>query len=473
MNRKLTIIDRTCGSVPFLNGARYIQNSKPEIVTVCLSSLVTAINNVTDHDIELIILDDHSGEECVNDIKTILSKCKFPTQFIPVEGGTGASYTCKKVYELVEHHATDLWYHVEDDYLHFPTAIQDIIDTVDQFESNTGQMVAINPHDDIWRYVNNIYESIILLGPYRHYRTVNHSTYTCVASKAMYDKYRVHFQDSAEWILKKGEEETINQVWNKPDVMMFSPIPSVALHITEVSGKDPYINFEEVWNSVPQLWKSNNKPNIAIVSIFNEGHKNLAELTWYNNKVKYAKKHGYLALPKTDNFSTEQVHFNKFVHILDVMEKNPSVDWVWWLDNDAMITNFDIKIADLVDNNYHIIMPTDIAALNTGSFIVRNSPQAKEWLNYLLSRKKNYKDDKKWFEQQAVIDFYPKFQELFKIIPQKWLNSYDYKMYNVEGIDLLGQDGQWYEGDFVIHWPGLSNNVRITLAHQIQQYIKG
>ena len=46
-------------------------------------------------------------------------------------------------------------------------------------------------------------------------------------------------------------------------------------------------------------------------------------------------------------------------------------------------------------------------------------------------------------------------------------------MYNVEGIDLLGQDGQWYEGDFVIHWPGLSNNVRITLAHQIQQYIKG
>jgi hypothetical protein len=45
-------------------------------------------------------------------------------------------------------------------------------------------------------------------------------------------------------------------------------------------------------------------------------------------------------------------------------------------------------------------------------------------------------------------------------------------MYNVEGIDLLGQDGQWYEGDFVIHWPGLPNESRVQLANQIQPLIK-
>ena len=177
-------------------------------------------------------------------------------------------------------------------------------------------------------------------------------------------------------------------------------------------------------------------------------------------------------MAKTTNFSEEQIHFDKFVHILDVMDQHPEVEWVWWLDNDAMITNFDIRVGDLVDNDYHVIMPTDIAALNTGSFIVRNSPQAREWLNFLLSKKKEYKDDKKWFEQQAVIDFYPKFQDLFKIIPQQWLNSYDYRMYNVEGIDLLGQDGQWAPGDFVIHWPGLPNDARVKLAQQYQQYIQ-
>ena len=45
-------------------------------------------------------------------------------------------------------------------------------------------------------------------------------------------------------------------------------------------------------------------------------------------------------------------------------------------------------------------------------------------------------------------------------------------MYNVEGIDLLGQNGQWEYGDFVIHWPGLPNETRVNLAQQKQQYIK-
>lgn len=478
MKRNLLIILRTCTRVNMINdtgAGRYIKVPKSQLVNVCVSSLVNSINHVQGHDVELIVLDDHSDAPCVADIKTILAHCQFKTTFIPVEGGTGNAYTMKKVFEQVEAKATDLWYHVEDDYLHYPEAIHDMIDTVDDFEIKTGKQVAVNPHDDVWRYKYEIYPSFLLHGPYRHYRTVKHTTYTCLASKAIYDKYRNHFQDVVTLTDQKVdyvENKSINLVWNKDDVALFSPIPGLAFHIMDETGKDPYIDIDELWNSVPQLWKDINKPKMAIVSIFNERHADLAELTWYNNKVKYAEKHGYTALAKTDNFSPEQVHFDKFVHLLDVMEKNPNIDWVWWLDNDAMITNFDIRVEDLVDNDYHVIMPTDIAALNTGSFIVRNSLQAREWLNFLLSKKKEYKDDKKWFEQQAVIDFYPKFQDLFKIIPQQWLNSYDYKMYNVEGIDLLGQDGQWYPGDFVIHWPGLPNPARVQLAQQCQQFIQ-
>lgn len=454
---------------------RYIKVPKSQLVNKCASSLVNSINQVQGHDVELIILDDHSDPSCVADIKNIMGNCRFPSSLIQIDGGTGNAYTMGKVYELVESKAKDLWYHIEDDYLHYPEAIHDMIDTIDQFEPMTGKMVAINPHDDVWRYKFELYPSFILHGPYRHYRTVKHTTFSCLASKAIYDKYKNHFQDVVTLTAQKAdyvENKSINLVWNKDDVTLFSPIPGLGFHIMDDSGKDPYIDIDELWNSVPQLWKTTNKPTMAIVSIFNERHKDLADLTWTGNKVKYAEKHGYLAIAKTDNFSPEQVHFDKFVHLLDVMEKNPNLDWVWWLDNDAMITNFDIRVEDLVDNDYHVIMPTDIAALNTGSFIVRNSPEAKEWLNFLLSKKKEYKDDKKWFEQQAVIDFYPKFQDLFKIIPQQWLNSYDYRMYNVEGIDLLGQDGQWYPGDFVIHWPGLPNETRVQLVKQYQPYIQ-
>jgi glycosyltransferase involved in cell wall biosynthesis len=258
MSRKLTIILRTCGRVYALNGTRYVNESKPAIINKCVSSLVNSINQVKDHEIELFVLDDHSHPDCLADIEKIIDKCRFPTHIVSLDeedDPTGASETCKIVYQWVEDHATDLWYHVEDDYLHTPTAIQDMIDTVDQFESNTGQMIAINPHDDIWRYTRQIYESILLLGPYRHYRTVKHTTYTCLASRAIFDKYRNHFDDAAEWILRKDENDTINQVWNKPDVMLFSPIPSLALHLMEESGKDPYIDFDALWNSVPRLWE--------------------------------------------------------------------------------------------------------------------------------------------------------------------------------------------------------------------------
>lgn len=261
MARKLTIITRTCGRVFAIHGSRYIDKSKPEIINVCLSSLVNSINRVTEHDIEFFVLDDHSDPDCLADVKKIVAQCNFPSQVISLEGTgvTGPSQTCEKVYNLVEQHCTDLWLHIEDDYLCYPECINDMIESVDQFEVNTGQMIAINPHDDPLRYTHQIYESILLFGPFRHYRTVKHSTYTCLASRAIYDKYRDYFQESAKWILKKSEDETINQVWNQADVMMFSPIPSLALHMTDELGRDPYIDVEALWYSIPQLWKSVNE----------------------------------------------------------------------------------------------------------------------------------------------------------------------------------------------------------------------
>ena len=255
MSRNLTIILRTCAKVYALHGIkRYIDVDKHTLINVCLSSLVNSINQVSNHSVKLIVIDDHSDVNAANDFKKILSKCKFPSEFISVEDGTGASHTCYKVYEQVEKHANDLWYHVEDDYLHYPEAIQSIIDSYDKLEEDTGFMIAINPHDDVWRYTRQIYESLILYGSDRHFRTVKHSTYTCVTSKQVYEKYKNHFDDSAEWILRKDENQTINMVWKKDDVMMFCPIPTLTFHISGEDCKDPFLDVDALWNSIPKLW---------------------------------------------------------------------------------------------------------------------------------------------------------------------------------------------------------------------------
>lgn len=262
MKRDLLIILRTCTKVNMVHdngGGRYIKTTKHDLVNHCASSLINSINQVTDHNIKLIVLDDHSSKEAIKDIKTIISNCKFPTEFVSVTDGTGNAHTMSKVYKLVEDKCTDLWYHIEDDYLHQPEAINDMIESVDQFEGNTGQMVAINPHDDIWRYKHQIYDSIILLGPFRHYRTVRHTTYSCLASKDIYTKYKQYFQlvitltnQRADWV----EDKSINMIWNQPDVMLFSPIPGLGFHIMDESGKDPYVDINAVWNNVPKLWSN-------------------------------------------------------------------------------------------------------------------------------------------------------------------------------------------------------------------------
>ena len=473
MSRNLLIVLRTCTTVNMLNDTgrgRYIKVPKQELVNVCVSSLVNSINQVSGHKIKLVVLDDHSTPEAVADLQQIISQCKFPTEFIPVIDGTGNAHTMSKVFEQVEKSATDLWYHIEDDYLHHPEAIQDMIDSLDQFESNTGRMIAVNPHDDIWRYTTEIYESILLLGPKRHYRTVRHTTYSCMASRAIYDKYRKHFQDivtltnqRADWV----ENKSINMVWNQPDVMLFSPIPGLGFHIMEESGKDPYVDIMKLWTSIPQLWKSKEQ-KFAVVSMYNEAHAELAEVTW-PNKVAYADRHGYESYAKTDEWTLEPIHFEKVQLVLDVLTNNPEIDWCWWLDNDAVITNPEIKLESIVDNDFHVIITSDIASLNAGSFIVRNSLEGRGWLEFILAKGLEHYKDNRWPEQQPMTDFYISFKHIIKVVPQKTMNSYLYDIYKVDPSDLLGHSGQWTEGDFVLHMPAIPNQMRIQIINQMTQ----
>ena len=91
-------------------------------------------------------------------------------------------------------------------------------------------------------------------------------------------------------------------------------------------------------------------------------------------------------------------------------------------------------------------------------------------------------------EEQIVIrHLYQTNQHTVKLIPQKFMNSYNYPLYlseepwNVYGVQLesipnqdqLGYYGNWDIGDFLLHWPGIRNDKRIELAkYYTNQIIK-
>ena len=152
----------------------------------------------------------------------------------------------------------------------------------------------------------------------------------------------------------------------------------------------------------------------------------------------------------------------------EIRKDNPDLDWIWWLDCDAMITNYNIKLENIIDNDYDVIMSTDFNGLNCGSFLVKNSNRGKAWLEMIFSQRYVYKFySHPWPEQIIIMETARNYTEILKVVPQKTFNSYYYSLYGSNyghdgsGLDRLGISGNWQPGDFVIHFPGYPNNQRI------------
>ena len=214
----------------------------------------------------------------------------------------------------------------------------------------------------------------------------------------------------------------------------------------------------------------------AIVTMHDAGYRELADITYKENKVPYCVRHGYKLFAKTDNFSEgTRKFFDKFRFLLEVMESNPDVEWLWWLDGDAMITNWTIPVTKYCNNDYHFVITVDRYNLNNGSFFIRNSDQGRNYLKHLLSVEEDYLTAK-WPDQQPMIDLVEEYQAITKIHGQRDFNSYDYDFYhqdhgNTHDWDLFGNNGNWQPGDFVCHYPGVKQADRIRLATLIKEKI--
>lgn len=203
----------------------------------------------------------------------------------------------------------------------------------------------------------------------------------------------------------------------------------------------------------------------AIISLNDEKYQPLADYTWEQNKKLYAEKHGYLAINKTDNFvGNISIGFEKIFFLRDLMKEHPEVKWFWWTGTDSMVTNFNIKIEDKIDENYELILATDCNEINNDSFLIKNSEWGRAYIQGIIDVMPHYSNHY-FYEQQAMIESYPLNKDKIKIVPQRYLNAYRNDMYPHQSkYDQLGTDGTWQKGDWLIHWPGTSLDLRLQLC---------
>lgn len=202
----------------------------------------------------------------------------------------------------------------------------------------------------------------------------------------------------------------------------------------------------------------------AVASLHDSNYADLAALT-DKSKQEYCSKHGYQFHVLTEMKYSTVTGFNKIHYSLELLNRNPEIKWLLFSECDAMITNSEITIEEKIDNDYHFIVPVDRLNINTGNFLVRNSPEGRAYLQMIIDKEEEYKEVE-WAEQQVVIDTIEEYQSIVKIVPQRYMNSYEQSIYDYCDIrtDILGTSGQWEVGDWIVHWPGTYKPARLKRA---------
>ena len=182
----------------------------------------------------------------------------------------------------------------------------------------------------------------------------------------------------------------------------------------------------------------------------------------FENRLEYCRAHRYAFHPFTNTFDSRPAAWSKLKIILNIFkEDNP--DWVLWTDSDAVIKNKNIKIEDLIDNNFDLIISKDGFTYNTGIFLIKNTDASKKFLNECIEKEQYVGHP--WEEQAAVVDFLEKNDSYkVKVVPQRILNSYPKKPPLEGWYTQVGEkkyfwqdgEGEFQEGDFVIHFAGFS-----------------
>lgn len=216
---------------------------------------------------------------------------------------------------------------------------------------------------------------------------------------------------------------------------------------------------------------------IALVSTNSTEYQELADITWHQNKAVYCQRHNFYAYSKIVEphakigFEKFRLAQSAFQHKINGTER---IDWVWATGTDSLVTDFTNDLSELLASagTASLLVSTDINGVNADSFLVRNDPTGRFIVERTLELEPSYDT-----EQHVIDDLLLEFPSMFKILPQRTINSYNYDLYSSapeHRLDKLGTNGHWQYGDLLIHWPGFSGNpeMRVEFAKEWMGKIK-
>jgi galactosyl transferase GMA12/MNN10 family len=195
----------------------------------------------------------------------------------------------------------------------------------------------------------------------------------------------------------------------------------------------------------------------VISAAVGDTYKKIVQLGTYN-KLEYCFKHGYDFLLAQENLDKNRhVYWTKILLTLKALD-NRENDYVVWVDADTLIMNLNTKIEDLVKDGSDFYIAKDLNGINSGVYIIKNTPWAKDFMNNVYARTDCLSH---LLPEQTAIALElekPENIEHALIVPQRFFNSYpkEYK---------FGESASFQPGDFLIHFPGSGKKLSDYMNH--------
>jgi len=191
---------------------------------------------------------------------------------------------------------------------------------------------------------------------------------------------------------------------------------------------------------------------IVLQCLYTDGWLDIARVV-LPNMANYAKRHGYnLNVKSYREPCPSDFGYNKIKEIKELFDHGADV--VVSLDLDLLITNHNYKIEDFLNdkNDFYIA-----EGYNAGVFILRKSEWSYRFIEYILSQQGK---TGLHCEQDAIYQYIKENgNDDICVLPHPSINSFKYELYP-EYSNVTHEQGNWEEGDFILHLPGVGMDKR-------------
>ena len=217
--------------------------------------------------IKIIVTDDSSSKENLSKINNLFQKTNINNEIISIqenefdkeidktdtEGNKISNNMISnmrnflKSLQIAKNEDSDLFYFLEDDYIHVQDAIPEMLFAYEKISSQLNNELFLCPADYPYLY-SNVEDTKIFFGNMRHWRSVKETLITFLTSKKMINKY---FEDLKLMGMKRHHpmEFKLHQIYEKEYCL--SPIPSLSMHATNINtiyGLPPNFNWKKIWD---------------------------------------------------------------------------------------------------------------------------------------------------------------------------------------------------------------------------------